>query len=294
MISAFTTGLQEHQAQQQEAQGRQAFGQAMASFDPTTGTFKDPNALATIAMLDPQQAATMSANMYNAAQQMAMEKQREQFTMDQPHTPAQWVEYGAQHGKYGDLSIPENQAKYQADRQAAVSTGIKETAGAAAAQLSAQDFTNNVESIKAEINKGTMTGPLAYPKSNIARWGPGGVAYRQIDAGLEALRGQMLQAGKSPGEIADTIQRLTPTYTDDAAGLSDKVDGIKRELETYGTALPSTPPANRGSSTAAPSQPEGPAGNLGRAGPNDHEGDTGTDPETGKKGVVRNGWWMPQ
>ena len=107
MINAFTTGLQEHQAQQQEAQGRQAFGQAMASFDPTTGQFKDPNAMATLAMLDPQQAATMSANMYNAAQQMAMEKQREAYESGLPQTPRAKAMADYASGKFGTVGSPE-------------------------------------------------------------------------------------------------------------------------------------------------------------------------------------------
>jgi len=241
MISAFTTGLQQHQAQQQEAQARQAYGQALGSFDPNTGQFKDPNAMATIAMLAPDQAGAIYSNVSQAVQAMARQKQEQEFQMNEPHTPAQWVEYGAQHGKYGDLSIKENRDKYEADRQAAVSTGIKEATATETAGLSAQDFTNNVDAINAEIDKGSMTGVTGKAMSYYAQQGSGGKAYRQIQAGLDALRGQMLQAGKTPAEIADTISRLTPAPLDDEYALHDKVNGIKRELDTYGQGVGNVP-----------------------------------------------------
>jgi|SRR5215471_532913 len=254
MISAFTTGLQESQARQQEAQGRQALAGAFSRIDPNTGQFANPQDQATAMMLDPEGTRSVISSAVANMQAMAMEKQREQFTMDQPHTPAQWVEYGAEHGKYGDLSIPENKAKYEADRQAAVSTGIKEAAAAETAGMSADDFTNNVDAIKAAINKGALSGVQGTIDFVTGR-GAGGIAMRQMKAGLDALRQQMIQAGKSPAEIADTIQGLTPAYTDDAGGLLDKVDGIKRQLDIYGAGLPGTTrkaPAETKTTTAAP------------------------------------------
>jgi len=101
---------------------------------------------------------------------------------------------------------------------------------------SVDDFANNVEEINAAIDAGNLNGINGKAGYFTGR-GESGKQYRRINAGLEALRSAMQQNGKSPAEIADTIERLTPSYMDTAATLHDKVNGIATELNNYGAQL---------------------------------------------------------
>lgn len=279
MLSAFITGRQQRRFEDQYTQGRQALGEIYGRMTPE-GNFGSPQDMALAEMLDPQGVATAVQSL----REMARQKQQQQFELEKPSTPEQWVIYGGQHGAYGDLSNPENRKAYEADLQQAVSEGMKQAAAAATAGTAGAEF--DAKSISDEIDKGTMTGP-GFMWAWAGR-GSGGKAYRAMQAGLDSLRQQMTQAGKSPAEVEDTINRLTPSLTDDATALHDKVNGIQAELENLAKGLPNQP------SKHEPKSDEGPPGNIGRAGPNDHEGDTGTDPaHPGKKYVVKNGWIVP-
>jgi len=211
MISAFTTGLQEHQAQQQEAQGRQAFGQAMASFDPTTGTFKDPNALATIAMLDPQQAASMSANMYNAAQQMAMEKQRETYEAGLPQTPRAKAIADYNSGKFGTVGSKEAQDALQAAIRASEAPELSVQDRAYLDQQKA-DYIRTGSSLQALtdakgiLDKGIDTGYWSAVKQGLTKWGlpPPGTDAEQATR-TEQFNAIMEQQGAI---LTDTISKV--------------------------------------------------------------------------------------
>jgi hypothetical protein len=262
MLQAFTTGRNIYNAQQQEIQGRQALSQIISRMNTQTGEFANPQDAATAAMLDPELATSAIGGVVQAARQKALQQESEQaalgrqqeseqFQMSKPSTPEQWVIYGGQHGAYGDLSDPDNQKKYQADLQQAVSGGQKAAAAAATAGTGAQDFINNIDSITTQITAGNLTG-INFPAAWVGR-GDGGTAYRQIQGGLDALQAQMLQAGKTPAEIHDTISRLTPSLTDDPTALQDKVNGIKAELDNLAKWLPNQPKAvpRTGSDSAA-------------------------------------------
>jgi hypothetical protein len=117
MISALTTGMQEHQMQQQEAQGRQAFAQAFSRIDPNTGQFANPQDMATVAMLDPSSVANAVASMREMARQKESEAAQTAENIRKEAVPVpgsvEDVVARGKKGEFGDLSNPDNQRIYQ-------------------------------------------------------------------------------------------------------------------------------------------------------------------------------------
>jgi hypothetical protein len=92
------------------------------------------------------------------------------------------------------------------------------------------EFLSNYESIQTAAKAGKMTGPIDYVRSVEFGRGEGGLAYRQLKQGSEALVRMLTGAGKSQGEAEDEARNYLPTLTDDADTLSSKIEGLKNAM----------------------------------------------------------------
>jgi hypothetical protein len=95
----------------------------------------------------------------------------------------------------------------------------------------ADEFLANYDSIRKSAAAGDMTGLFDYQKAVGLGRGTGGEAYRQLKSGSEALVRMLTGAGKSETEAQDEASQYLPTFTDDAATLVNKIDGLKSRLD---------------------------------------------------------------
>jgi hypothetical protein len=119
------------------------------------------------------------------------------------------------------------------------------------------DFLTNIDEVRRSADAGEMSGPLDFSSSVLLGRGSGGNAYRMLVQGSESLVRQLTGAGKSATEAQSQAQQFLPTFTDNAATLRSKVDGLERQLRatregaTAGRKFPVAPAA------AASQLPEG-------------------------------------
>src|SRR5215831_9061459 len=211
MISAFTTGLQEHQAQQQEAQGRQALAGAYSRIDPNTGQFANPQDQALAMMLDPQGARSMISSAVANMQAIAAEKQREAYESGLPQTPRAKAMADYTSGKFGTVGSPEAITARDAAIRASEAPELSVQDRAYLDQQKA-DYIRTGSSLQALtdakgiLDKGIDTGYWSAVKQGLTKWGlpPPGTDAEQATR-TEQFNAIMEQQGAI---LTDTISKV--------------------------------------------------------------------------------------
>jgi hypothetical protein len=95
----------------------------------------------------------------------------------------------------------------------------------------AKEFLRQLPDLKAGIKAGTATGPVDVMQGKIG-WGESGEIHRRMKSGTDALRRMLTGAGMPAAEASEYVRRYEPTFTDDAAILTDKVEQLEVELQS--------------------------------------------------------------
>jgi len=92
-----------------------------------------------------------------------------------------------------------------------------------------ESFLGQLPEIRKKVASGAVTGWVDRAMSGSGA-GEGANTYRQIESGTDALMRLLTGAGMNQTEAAAYARRYLPTYMDDAASLTLKLDQLEREL----------------------------------------------------------------
>src|SRR5215831_3016418 len=254
MISAFTTGLQEHQAQQQEAQGRQALAGAYSRIDPNTGQFANPQDQALAMMLDPQGARSMISSAVANMQAIAAEKQREAYESGLPQTPRAKAMADYTSGKFGTVGSPEAITARDAAIRASEAPELSLSDRQYLDQNNAENVkaTSQLESLKRAVsllNQGiysTAGGSLWEQVGKFSRYGDKEMANLSDEFYTLVASGELndlMSKATSPDEIRRFQDTLTePNSTPEARkqalmGMMNRVEAYNNEIKRRITKL---------------------------------------------------------
>jgi hypothetical protein len=95
----------------------------------------------------------------------------------------------------------------------------------------ADNFLRQAPALREEISKGGVTGPSDLTEARVNDQSKQASVLRKIKSGTDALRRMLTGAGMPASEAADYVKRYEPTYTDNAASMTDKLDQLVNELE---------------------------------------------------------------
>jgi hypothetical protein len=119
--------------------------------------------------------------------------------------------------------------------------GVKPIEGGPATQIPAElaarvgltdEWLANFDTLRADIEKGSVSGPI----DNLnAQWNSSSASadiYRRAQSGADALQRMLTGAGMNLTEAQQYASRYLPGPTDNTASALKKIDNLKRELET--------------------------------------------------------------
>ncbi|AMS40505.1 hypothetical protein [Aminobacter aminovorans] len=95
----------------------------------------------------------------------------------------------------------------------------------------ADNFLSQLPQIREQVTAGAVTGPIDRALSG-SGLGDGANTFRQIESGADALQRMLTGAGMPASEAAEYARRYKPTYADDAASLTQKLDQLEAELNS--------------------------------------------------------------
>jgi hypothetical protein len=214
MLDKLFEGLEVGRTNRRLAEGNQVVSDVLSQADPVTGELT-PAQIAPLAEWDPDRWAQLM-QVYQSGRNVEM---WEDIAAPDGAKPGQLYQRNSQTGEV---------------RTAGGGSGTEVTINPPSAETGAklglaQGFFDNYDDIVAAAQAGEMTGGGYFSGVQLGR-GAGGIAYRNLLQGTEAMVRLLTGAGMNENEARQRVTQYEPALTDDVPTLVSKIQGLHQAL----------------------------------------------------------------